>query len=209
MKNKILYVKHILEDGNELLRNVFIDQFYEKETKLIKIIKNYMEILNVNLNFIENATINEIKNKITSIDTEMWQKEVEKRSTLEIYQMNKTRIEGVTWFDNSNSSSLMIRARSDSLNLNWRKKHIGQDTSCQCGYENESLKHFLLECENYAEIRKRFTFMQQPYINNKEKIIADILLFTELKEEQIDERKRYILEVWKERLKKIEEAENN
>ena len=123
--------------------------------------------------------------------------------------MYKTKIEEVRWFDNSNASSIMIKARSDSLNLNWRKKHSGQNTSCLCGYENESLKHFILDCENYIEIRNKYTFMQQPYINNTEEIIADILLFTDLSEEQINERKKYISDIWKERLKNIKEIETN
>ena len=40
IKSKILFVKHILENGsNELVREMFLYQFYEQETKFIKEIK--------------------------------------------------------------------------------------------------------------------------------------------------------------------------
>ena len=33
IKNKLLFIKHILEEnGNDLVRNVFLNQYYDKET---------------------------------------------------------------------------------------------------------------------------------------------------------------------------------
>ena len=62
IKNKILFVKHILEVGNnDLVREIFLYQFYGQESKLIKKIKQYMRILNINLAEIENSSIDKIK----------------------------------------------------------------------------------------------------------------------------------------------------
>ena len=210
MKNKILYVKHILQDGNELLRSIFLDQFYDRETKLIKLIKVYMKNLNINLQYIENTNIKEIKNMINEKDTEDWRKEVAKKKTLEIYNLYKINILEIKWFDNSYSSNIMVKARTDTLNLNWRMRHSGRDEACICGSaDSESMEHFILECIIYNEIRRKYTFIQRPYVQDTKRLIADILLFLNPSEDQIKERKSFMLEIWNERQKKIKELENS
>ena len=72
-----------------------------------------------------------------------------------------------------------------------------------CESEEENLKHFLLHCQQYSDIRKEYTFMQQPYKADTDEHLADILLFTtdnsESESEKIDKRKTYLKKIWKER----------
>ena len=50
--------------------------------------------------------------------------------------------------------------------------------------------------------------MQQPYIQNKDEIIANILLFQENSEVNIEAKKKLLYELWNKRLKTIEDTEN-
>ena len=54
-----------------------------------------------------------------------------------------------------------------------------------CGANVENSEHFLLECEKLGEERKRIVELQQPYEENRKKIMG-IVLF---KEEGIEKRK--------------------
>ena len=121
IKQKILFVKHILEtESNELAREIFLYQFYEQETKFIKKIKKYMEILNVNLLEIENSSVAKLEGKVRKVDTEMWKLEMADKETLRIYKIYKRGVEEISWFDNTVKTKLLIKARTDTLYLNWR-----------------------------------------------------------------------------------------
>ena len=184
-----------------------MEQFYESESKYIKIIKKYMEILNINLNYIENSKENEIKNMINKYDNKMLEDEIRKKKTLKMYGKFKNITKEIKWYDNSKKTNLMIKARTDTLKLNWRKKYINEEVKCICGHEVETLEHFLIECEIYNRIREKYTFLQRPYIENKDDLIGNILLFQLQKEDSIENRKQYIQEIWIER-QKIIESEN-
>ena len=73
-----------------------------------------------------------------------------------IYSKYKQDIREVTWFDNRLESKLMIRARVNTLDLNWRKRFKNEDTRCErCHYEIEDLEHFPLHCNPYSDIRQQ------------------------------------------------------
>ena len=67
MKTKLLFIKHILEEnGDELVRNAFLNQYYDKETKYVKRIKQYMDIININLGTTEITQISKIKEMVNA-----------------------------------------------------------------------------------------------------------------------------------------------
>ncbi len=79
----------------------------------------------------------------------------------------------------SNVSPTRYRARTNRLLLYERKKHQHQDTKCRvCNLDqDEDLEHFLLYCAAYQDTRKDINRLQQPYIEDKQKIMGE-LLFT-------------------------------
>ena len=147
-----------------------------------------MEILNINLDYIENSKENEIKNMINKYDNKMLEDEIKKKKTLKMYGKFKIITKEIKWYDNSKKTNLMIKARTDTLKLNWRKKYINEEVKCICGHEVETLEHFLLECDIYNRIREKYTFLQRPYIENKYDLIGNILLFQLQKEDSIENR---------------------
>ena len=61
---------------------------------------------------------------------------------------------------------------------------------------------FLLECEKLGEERRRIVELQQPYEENREKIMG-IVLF---KEEGIEKGKEKIYRMWRKREKELKEV---
>ena len=72
----------------------------------------------------------------------------------------------------------MTRARTNTLSLNWRNRYQGKSEACPYNdCDKETLEHFILECKGYENIRRKFNI---PTINeneNKEELLAQILLF--------------------------------
>ncbi len=101
------------------------------------------------------------------------------------------------------ASVIVFRARSNCLDLRDRKRYIGVDTKCIiCEAETENLEHFLLDCSGYSEIRTSTNKLQQPYKENRNEIIGNLLFELDNKEE-VDQTKEMIYRMWKTR-KKIE-----
>ncbi len=73
-----------------------------------------------------------------------------------------------------------------------------------CGDEMESSDHFLLFCNNYVEERGKLTKLQQPYEENKERIIGR-LLFDLTEDKEVDEVKEFLQILWKKREGKVKQ----
>ena len=72
MKSKILFIRHLLND-NKLTKDIFLKQLYEKKpTKWIKLVKKYMDTLELNINMIESYNVSKIKTIIKHHDDALW-----------------------------------------------------------------------------------------------------------------------------------------
>ncbi len=72
-----------------------------------------------------------------------------------------------------------------------------------CRADKEDLKHFLLWCNAYTEIRRKIERLQQPYIEDEEDIIGKYLFETTY----IEEAKKEIHKFWLVREKRRRENE--
>ena len=146
---------------------------------------------------------NEVKDKTRDWDDKRWQEEIQGKSSLKIYEEEKKEIKEELMYDNRPSSVIMYRAKSNCLKLNNRNRHQGGEVGCKlCGANIENLEHFLLECEKLGEERRRIVELQQPYEENRKKIMG-IVLF---KEEGIEKRKEKIYHMWRKREKELKEV---
>ena len=66
------------------------------------------------------------------------------------------------------------------MELNWRKR--GEQNSKLCSYcdKEETLKHFLLECDAYNEIRAQHLFLARPYKEDPDELIAYFLPLSQI-----------------------------
>ena len=79
---------------------------------------------------------------------------VEEMRSLEVYR-NKQQMEEEKFYDNSFSSVLLFRCRSNTLKLGWRLEKEGGSPDCKlCGEERETLTHFFMECPSLQGIRE-------------------------------------------------------
>ena len=166
-----------------------------------------MKILNINLAEIENSSVEELKKMVRNVDTENLRQEFADKETLRIYRVYKSEVKEISWFDNTLKTNLLLRARTDTLELNWRKKHQNKEISCVCGYENETLEHFILYCNLYDSVRVKYGFLQHPCTENEILLLADILCFNIIDKEKIELRKNFIQELWKVRKLKIQSCQ--
>ena len=70
-----------------------------------------------------------IKNKVRERDNRIWREELDMLSSAGIYRNWKKEIREERFYDNSEASTILFRARANSLKLNDRKRHGGGDTT--------------------------------------------------------------------------------
>ena len=98
-----------------------------------------------------------------------------------------------------------LRSRTNSLSLRDIKRHTGENTDCPfCEGETESLEHFMLECNQYNDLRMKCNKLQKPYIEDKSEIIGNVLFGWENFEE-LEEVKTLINNFWKKRERRVKE----
>jgi len=136
-------------------------------------------------------------NKINEIDERKWNEEMANMSTLNTYRQFKNEIKQEMFYDNTWESVLLFRARSNSLQLDWRRRFLGGETRCKlCNSEDEeTLEHFVLHCKFYENLRNEYD------MNNKS--VAQILILDEGCDLNVS--KNYLGELWKRRRNNIVE----
>ena len=138
---------------------------------------------------------------------------MDRKNSLRWYKIKeKPRKESI--YDGSYESTLLFKARSDSLEVNEKKRKWGeQNDKCEkCndvdGSPIETLEHVLIECKAYKEIRNTF----EEKIKNKlgeeqwerkkaqeDKGMKTILGLTADGKEIVEDTKQYLKEIWRRR----------
>ena len=69
-------------------------------------------------------------------------------------------------YDNRPSSTILYKARSNTLQLNDRNRHTNKEIHCLvCDTDDkEDIYHFMLHCTAYKEQRSQSIHLQQPYL---------------------------------------------
>ena len=102
------------------------------------------------------------------------------KTTMSIYKKFKHTIrDEQDLYDNTASSVTLFSARTDTLKLNWERRHTDGHTICDLCKFNliEDLHHFLMECPTITGTRKSILGLQRPYQEDKDRTIAEFLPF--------------------------------
>ena len=165
MKMKLMYARDILnKDDSELAKQVFEDMLDKEREKLAITIRNYMGDVDIaNLEKLKNISESALRKRIEQQDNKIWREEVRNKTTLKLYGKFKENVAQENYFDKTYESSLLFRARSDALDLGWRKVYQGQEGICKLcdGMECETLEHFVLKYKALEEIRQEFEFQNK------------------------------------------------
>ena len=171
MKSKILFLKHCLEENkNAILKEIVMNEKDKKSTKWFKSIGEYLRKLNLNFETVSSGDREVIEKRIKEWDTNVWREEMVGRKTLEIYRRNKVDIAEEKWFRNGSKYSIMMRARSNTLELGWRERQEGEKTCKLCRRETETLEHFILDCSVLEQTRKNIVDKLTENFNRDETI---------------------------------------
>ena len=182
MEGKIKLLKHTMTSEDSLLGRVTTEMKGLPKAKWTKNLCSYLKRTNIQYNRLRELSKDEIHKSINQWDTLEWRKELNEKSSLEVYFNWKNKIGGMDKvYDNTPSSVLLYKARTNVLPLNDRKRWANEDTKCKaCGEEMENLKHFLLHCPKYNEIRITIPELQQPFQNNESDVIGRFLFESEM-----------------------------
>ena len=87
------------------------------------------------------------------MENNRWRRDIESKTTLELYRSKRNLgDEGI--YGNEYGSVLLFQCRTNTMNLRWRHGFEGGAVDCLlCGVEEESLRHFVVECRELQEIR--------------------------------------------------------
>ncbi|KAH7946335.1 hypothetical protein HPB49_023365 [Dermacentor silvarum] len=92
----------------------------------------------------------EVRRRVKEAQTTIWSKEMESKSTLELYRGNKRGISAECFYENSIGSSLLFEARAGALRtLVYRSRFqdAGMCTKCRlCVAEADTQEHIILRC---------------------------------------------------------------
>ncbi len=212
-EGKILYLKSVVETENEqqqvrnhLLKEIIEDMKISGKFKWIKGVNKHIREVNLTHRDIKRKKKEEIKKIMNDWDTEQWKQEMAGKTSLNIYREWKKEIKCENEiYDNTPASVILYKCRANVLPLNDRKRFKGEATKCiMCENENEDLTHFLLLCPGYRKIREQVDKLQQPYIQDKDTVIGNLIL----NNKEIEEDKEKIYEFWKVREKRRKEKQD-
>ena len=170
----------------------------KKSTKWMKTTQKYLNEIKMNVIDIELRSKEEIKQKVIIWDNEQWTSEIKTKSTLLLYRNFKDKIQEENIYDNRPSSTILYKARSNTLPLNDRNRHKNKETHCMaCGNidQLEDISHFILHCPAYIKERTNIIQLQQPYIQDDTEIIGNFLF----EKQHLDQKKEGLYQLWKAR----------
>ena len=148
---------------------------------------------------------------VNYVHEEKWLDNIRQKSTLSVYGTEQRFGGRDEFWDNSLGSSLLFKARSDTLELNAMKKRwclmsSPNCTLCATGV-SESLTHFLLYCPQLEQVRARETSASVSAVLNQntsdeEKLVALLHCGADLAPARhVSETKRFLERLWQARRK--------
>ena len=192
IKNKINFVKYMKHKEGSVVKAAYEEmRRTHKKDDWIKGINEAFEKTNIRETEVANMSELKIKKAVNELDTRRWKQELEEKRSVKLYKENKPEIKEEHFYDNTPSSITLFRCRTNTLQLNDRKRFSGEDTKCiACEEENENLEHFILYCERYQCVRNKSNLFNRPYQENK---LSDLLFE---KEGDIKVVKRLVHSMW-------------
>ena len=202
IKGHLQYIRNTLQGNNTLLKEIMVTQMEEGYTRWAKTTKTYLNQIKLKLKDMNTVSKGEIKEYMRKWDEEKWKEEMESKTSIKIYRKYKLHIEEDQIYDNTQASTILYQARTNTLQLSDRNRFGKESTACKlCKAEIEDLEHFLLHCQTLNNVRQEINILQQPYIEDRDKIMMDFLF----NQEEMEARKEGLYQMWKCRGRKLRE----
>ena len=123
---------------------------------------------------------------------------IESKTTLELFRSRRNmKDEGI--YSNEYGSVLMLQCSTNTLKRRWRQGFEGGAVDYSlCGLEEGTVRHFVMECRELQEIRRRYGVYGT-------EALEQLLMFMENSEENVDRCKKMLEEMWRMRMRRIEQ----
>ena len=204
VKSKLLHLQYTLKDRtNELVRNVALKQLEDERMNWSKSILKCLSLLGVTKEYISIASRDEIVRRVKELDKSIWIESMSSKVSISIYQKYKDNINEVKWVRNEKKWNIMLKARSNTLELGWRNWGVSEEKECKmCHATEESLTHFLIKCPELQTIRNKYIEFQWPLQEDEDELVSKILILgsPENKEEYFVD---ILFEMWCNRAEKL------
>ena len=134
--------------NNELVKVIHWNVIEINRNKQGNRLKRDLKELKMDLKDLQEMSKAEIRNRVREVDKEEWQVELENLKSLKVYRDDKKDIKEEGIYENSEASKHFFKARTNSLELNSRTHFLRNGNRlCDLCEEEETLEHFLLNCE--------------------------------------------------------------
>jgi len=148
-------------------------------------IEAYLGEVKIKMTDMHQTTKNQMSKLVSEWDNKKWEDEVRSKTSISIYAESKNKVQEDAIYDNTPSSVILYRARTNTLPLFDRKRHVGEETTCpSCKIEEEDIEHFILRCPNQQSLRNEIIELQQPFEENIPTIISRFLFGEENMQEK-------------------------
>ena len=102
-----------------------------KKGKWAKATKKYLDLLGLKMQDLEVKRKEEIAKCVRKWDQDQWKAEIGSKKSLQVYRKGKQGVQEDTVYDNTPASVILFQARSNTLHLEDRKRHTGEETLCR------------------------------------------------------------------------------
>ena len=199
MEGHLQYIRRALQGGNDLIKEVIRIQLEENKTRWARITRKYLQELEVGATNLQRMSKEELKKRSRIWDQDMWEDELKQKSSLKVYQISKKEVKEERIYDNTAASVCLYQARTNTLKLNGRRFDTDDHICSLCGKEEEDMEHFILNCGKLGHVREQIEALQQPYIEEKEKIMGCFLFNMDMK--TMEKNKDDLYKLWQTRKK--------
>ena len=210
LKGHLLYIQGALKGRNDLVKRIVNDEIEKKKkSKWAKVTQKYLHLLGLRIQDLEVKKKEDITKCVKKWDQDQWRTEVDSKKSLQVYRKSKQGVQEDPIYDNTPASVILFQARSNTLHLEDRKRHVGEETLCRlCQKEKENLVHFILKCETLSETREAIPPLQHPRKEDDEETLKDFLFSGNQDEEEMEKKKGWLYRLWKNRKSILTKQEN-
>ena len=157
-------------------------------------IHKYEQDLELEQDELKTISKKDLKAKIKERDTKIWEENMQEKETLKWYRRGKKKIGYDKCYRNTQSSKLLARARTNTLQVEEyvHRRDRNHNRICKlCRLEDEDLKHFMLRCPKLRSKRNN-KIMTKWYNEDKDQQLVDILF----NEKDYDNIRRMVRVMW-------------
>ena len=138
IESRLTLVRSMIESENKMVKDILGKIRGLRDNAWNNRLEEYLGKVGLRFEDLEIMNKRAIKNRVRKRDNRLWREELENLSSVEIYRNWKTGIREERCYDNTEQSTILFRARANSLKLNDRKRFGGGDTTCEiCGIGEE------------------------------------------------------------------------